>query len=54
MSAATVAACFAGEPARLDLVVESPGARRHGIGLGFDARAQRGQQVWIDVPALAL
>lgn len=47
-----VAACFAGEPARLDLVVESPGARRHGIGLGFDARAQRGPQVWIDVPAL--
>lgn len=47
-----VGSSFAGEPARLDLVVQSPGSRRHGIGLGFEAPAQRGAQVWIDVPAL--
>ncbi|MEF7616271.1 DUF58 domain-containing protein [Aquincola sp. MAHUQ-54] len=47
-----VAPCFAGEPARIDVVAESPGRQRHGIGVGFDARAQRDQQVWVDVPAL--
>lgn len=47
-----VAPCFAGEPARLDVVIESPGSRRHGIGVGFEAAAQRSQQVFVDVPAL--
>jgi uncharacterized protein (DUF58 family) len=47
-----MAPCFAGEPARADVVLESPGKRRHGIAVGFDAKAQRNQQVWIDVPAL--
>jgi uncharacterized protein (DUF58 family) len=40
---------FAGEPARLEIVVTSPARERHGIGLTIDGT--RGKPAWIDVPA---
>lgn len=45
---------FAGEPAPLDVVIQSGGRRGHGIGLSVrddDTGRGIGQPVWIDVPA---
>ena len=47
-----VASVFAGEPAQLEVVLTSPGALRHGIGLSlFDTRRFGWRQGFIDVPA---
>jgi uncharacterized protein (DUF58 family) len=46
------ASVFAGEPAQLEIVLTSPGQRRHGIGLSlFDTRRFGWRQGFIDVPA---
>jgi uncharacterized protein (DUF58 family) len=42
---------FAGEPALLEVVLESPDRPRHGIGLCCEAPTLRGREVWVDVPA---
>ncbi len=42
---------FAGSSAALDIVLDNPGAARHGIGLGLYARGGAGL-AWVDVPAL--
>jgi uncharacterized protein (DUF58 family) len=42
---------FAGEPAQLEIVLTSPGAARHGLGLHFhDGQLPQGK-AWCDVPA---
>lgn len=43
---------FAGEAAVVEVVVDSPGAQRHGVGIAFDAPAGQRLPVWVDVPAL--
>lgn len=44
---------FAGQPARLEVVLTNPGRARHGIGLAFRDRRTFGPGLsWIDVPAL--
>ncbi len=43
---------FAGEPARLEVVMSNPGAARHGIGLRFQQRPKDQRDAWCDVPAL--
>ncbi|HPO19680.1 MAG TPA: DUF58 domain-containing protein [Rubrivivax sp.] len=43
---------FAGEPARLEVVVSNPGRARHGIGLRLHARRRAPHPAWCDVPAL--
>lgn len=42
---------FAGEPALLEVVLESPGRPRHGISLCCETPMLRGHEVWVDVPA---
>jgi uncharacterized protein (DUF58 family) len=42
---------FAGEPARLEVVVSSPGASRHGLCLRFQGEHQAQGKAWCDVPA---
>jgi uncharacterized protein (DUF58 family) len=42
---------FAGEPAMIDVVAQSPDTLRHGVGIGFDAKERRHHNVWVDVPA---
>lgn len=46
-----LAPVFAGEPARVDVVLESPGARRHGVAVAFNDGRLRRSPVWLDVPA---
>lgn len=41
---------FAGQPAALDIVLDSPGGDRYGIGLGFRRNAADAAPTWIDVP----
>lgn len=43
---------FAGEPARLEVVVSNPGGARHGIGLRLYERRRAPHHAWCDVPAL--
>lgn len=43
---------FAGDPARLEVVMSNPGAARHGIGLRFQQRPKEQRNAWCDVPAL--
>lgn len=43
---------FAGEPARLEVVVTNPARARHGIGLRLHARRRAPHPAWCDVPAL--
>jgi uncharacterized protein (DUF58 family) len=45
------AAVFAGEPARVEVVMSNPGGARHGVGLRFRERAPRLGNAWCDVPA---
>lgn len=43
---------FAGDAARLDVVLTNPGRERHGVGLHFHDRDTHGHSfVWCDVPA---
>jgi len=42
---------FAGEPARLEVVLSSPGAARHGLCLHFHGENQAQGKAWCDVPA---
>ena len=42
---------FAGQPATLEIVLDNPGAERHGVGLGLYAARGRGL-AYCDVPAL--
>lgn len=47
-----MAPVFAGDPASLEVVLTSPGARRHGIGISFyDTRRFGWRQGFTDVPA---
>lgn len=39
---------FAGSPAEIEITLHSPGATRHGIGLGW---RHQGERAWTDVPA---
>jgi uncharacterized protein (DUF58 family) len=44
---------FAGEPARLEIVLTNPGHQRHGLAVHFHDRAAHGPSfAWCDVPAL--
>jgi len=44
---------FAGEPARLEIVLTNPGHQRHGLAVHFHDRAAHGPCfAWCDVPAL--
>ena len=47
-----VAPVFAGEPARLEVVMSNPGKARHGVGLRFQQRGRQDRNAWCDVPAL--
>ncbi|MDE2081169.1 MAG: DUF58 domain-containing protein [Burkholderiales bacterium] len=43
---------FAGEPARLEVVITNPGGQRHGLALRFeDASRHGGSHAWCDAPA---
>ena len=47
-----VPAGFAGDPARLEVVLTNPGRERHGLALRFEDRAQFGTSfAWCDAPA---
>ncbi len=43
---------FAGEPARLEVVMSSPGGARHGVCLRLRSRGRQVRDAWCDVPAL--
>lgn len=43
---------FAGEPARLEVVMSSPGAARHGVCLRLRQRGRQVRDAWCDIPAL--
>jgi uncharacterized protein (DUF58 family) len=43
---------FAGEPALLEVVMSSPGAARHGVGVRIRGRGFAQRDAWCDVPAL--
>lgn len=43
---------FAGEPARLEVVMSNPGSARHGVGLRLHERRRDQHHAWCDVPAL--
>jgi uncharacterized protein (DUF58 family) len=45
------AAVFAGDPARVEVVMSNPGGERHGVGLRFRERALVLGNAWCDVPA---
>jgi uncharacterized protein (DUF58 family) len=45
------AAGFAQEPLRLEIVLASPKRNLYGVGLGFEQAADRGHDVFVDVPA---
>jgi uncharacterized protein (DUF58 family) len=45
------AAGFAQEPLRLEIVLASPKRNLYGVGLGFEHAADRGHDVFVDVPA---
>jgi len=47
----TGGAAFAGSPAEIEISLHSPGATRHGIGLGW---RHQGERAWTDVPARGL
>lgn len=42
---------FAGEPAAIQVVIDNPGAERHGIGLGVYRAGHQGM-AWVDAPAM--
>jgi uncharacterized protein (DUF58 family) len=46
------AAGFAGEALTLEVVLASPKRALHGVGVGFEHAADRGYDVFVDVPAL--
>ncbi len=43
---------FAGEPARLEVVMSNPSGARHGVGLRLHERRREPHHAWCDVPAL--
>jgi uncharacterized protein (DUF58 family) len=43
---------FAGEALMLEVVLSSPKRQLHGVGVGFEHAADRGHDVFVDVPAL--
>lgn len=47
-----VAPVFAGEPARLEVVMSNTGHARHGVCLRFQQRRRQDVNAWCDVPAL--
>jgi len=47
-----VAPVFAGEPARLEVVMSNPSGARHGVCLRFQQRRGQDRNAWCDVPAL--